>query len=199
MYPGLAAYPFVDALEFAAEKHKHQRRKNSEQSPYINHPIGLVHILVHEGFEDCISVLVGALLHDTVEDTDATLEEISERFGSAIADVVAEVTDDKSLPKVTRKQLQITNAPHKSHNAKLIKLADKLHNLRDLQVCPPMSWSKEYQRGYFVWSYEVIQGLRGTNSLLEEQLDIVFDKANINVLADIERQQILEQFYSLCT
>lgn len=114
-----------------------------------------------------------ALLHDTVEDTDTTLEEIEENFGKAIRSVVAEVTDDKSLPKAKRKRLQVETAPKKSEEAKLVKLADKLYNLRDLQDSPPVGWSEERVQEYYEWAGQVLRGCVGTNATLEEEIEKV--------------------------
>ena len=121
----------LKALAFAAHKHRDQRRKDADASPYINHPIALADVLVNEGGVTDFEVLCAALLHVTVEDTATTHEELVDAFGSRIARIVAEVTDDKRLPKAERKRLQIEHAPKISHEAKLVKLADKLVNLRD--------------------------------------------------------------------
>jgi guanosine-3',5'-bis(diphosphate) 3'-pyrophosphohydrolase len=128
------------ALAFAADKHRHQRRKDAEASPYINHPIALANVLVEEGGVEDIEVLCAALLHDTIEDTDTTHEELVNAFGSRIAHIVAEVTDDKNLKSEERKRLQIEHAPKLSVEAKLVKLADKTCNLRDIVVRPPAKW-----------------------------------------------------------
>src|SRR5207248_6449319 len=114
----------LKALAFAAHKHRDQRRKDAEASPYINHPIALADVLVNEGGVTDVDVLCAALLHDTVEDTATTQQELTDAFGSRIARIVAEVTDDKDLPKQERKRLQIEHAPHISREAKLVKLAD---------------------------------------------------------------------------
>ncbi|MBW8734911.1 MAG: bifunctional (p)ppGpp synthetase/guanosine-3',5'-bis(diphosphate) 3'-pyrophosphohydrolase, partial [Asticcacaulis sp.] len=119
----------IAAVHFAADKHRYQRRKDTDATPYINHPVALAHILVDEGGIEDTDVLCAALLHDTVEDTDTTPEEIAARFGPRIAAIVMEVTDDKSLPGAARKQAQIDHAPHISLEAKLVKLADKISNL----------------------------------------------------------------------
>ena len=131
------------ALAFAAHKHRDQRRKDAGASPYINHPIALANVLVSVGgISDCV-VLCAAILHDTIEDTETTYEELVGEFGSEIADVVAEVTDDKSLDPAVRKHLQIEHAATASFRAKLVKLADKICNLRDLAETPPPEWSVE--------------------------------------------------------
>ncbi len=136
----------IGALAFAAEKHRNQRRKDIEASPYINHPITLAKILSIEGGVDGGLVLSAAVLHDTIEDTETTYDELAEQFGYGIADVVREVTDNKSLLKVERKRLQVEHAPHLSQAAKLVKLADKIANLRDVADHPPSEWPLERAR-----------------------------------------------------
>ncbi|CAD5115734.1 DgyrCDS4680 [Dimorphilus gyrociliatus] len=165
----------VETVNFAAIKHKAQRRKDPEKTPYINHPIGVARILTEEGKVNDLSVLQAAILHDTVEDTDTTIEEIKEKFGDKVAGIVAEVTDDKHLPKSERKRLQIENAPKKSKEAKLVKLADKLYNLRDLNRATPSGWNPKRVSEYFKWASLVVEGLRGTNHQLEEELDKLFE------------------------
>jgi guanosine-3',5'-bis(diphosphate) 3'-pyrophosphohydrolase len=161
----------LGALEFAAHKHRDQRRKNIEASPYINHPIGLATILWNEGGVENPEVIAAALLHDTLEDTDTTPEEIRERFGTKIAGIVAEVTDDKKLARAERKQLQVSHAPKLSREAKLVKLADKICNLRDMGALPPATWPLSRRREYFDWAKEVVDGLRGVHPRLEKLFD----------------------------
>jgi len=160
-----------EAIRFAADKHRNQRRRDSAKSPYINHPIEVVQLLWEVGGVRDMSVLLAAILHDTIEDTDARPEEISDRFGEEVLSLVLEVTDDKGLPKARRKRLQIETAPHKSHGAKLIKLADKSCNVRNLISMPPEDWSLERRREYLLWTEQVVAGLRGTNAALEEYYD----------------------------
>lgn len=127
----------IRAVEFAARKHRMQRRKDHEASPYINHPIALMSVLcVQAGVDDAV-ILAAAALHDTIEDTETTLSELEAEFGSRIAGIVAEMTDDKELPKAERKRLQIERASHKSKEAAFVKLADKICNLRDMASSPP--------------------------------------------------------------
>lgn len=162
------------AANFAAIKHKDQRRKNADQTPYINHPLGVANIISQEGGVTDSDVICAALLHDTVEDTSTTMDELLNEFGSRITGIVAECTDDKSLPSAERKRLQIVNASGSSHEAKLVKLADKLYNLRDLNVDAPVDWSEERRTNYYVWAHQVVEGLRGTNKALEDKLDEIF-------------------------
>ncbi len=162
------------ALAFAAHKHRDQRRKDAEASPYINHPISLAQVLTGEGGVTDIEVLAAALLHDTIEDTATTFEELVEHFGSGIAGMVAEVTDDKDLPKAERKRLQIVHAAGISPGAKLVKLADKICNLRDVAERPPAKWDLERRREYFEWAKRVIDGLRGAHPVLEAAFDAAY-------------------------
>ncbi len=165
------------ALAFAAHKHRDQRRKDAEASPYINHPIALAEVLTGEGGVNDIEVLAAALLHDTIEDTATTLEELRAQFGERIAAMVAEVTDDKDLPKLERKRLQIEHAAGISPGAKLVKLADKICNLRDVAERPPAQWDMTRRREYFEWAKQVIDGLRGVPGDSMRQLEAAFDAA----------------------
>jgi guanosine-3',5'-bis(diphosphate) 3'-pyrophosphohydrolase len=173
-HAGAKPAELVAALAFAADKHRNQRRKDAEASPYINHPIMLANILANEGGVDEGLVLSAAVLHDTIEDTQTGYDELAREFGSDVADVVLEVTDDKSLPKAERKQLQISHAPHLSRAAKLVKLADKIANLRDVSDHPPASWPLERRREYFDWAKQVVDGLRGTHPKLEAAFDAAY-------------------------
>ena len=158
-------------LTFAATKHRDQRRKDAEASPYINHPIALATILANEvGIIDPV-VICAALLHDTIEDTKTTAKEIEQQFGHEIAAIVLELTDDKSLKKDERKQLQIDHAAHASEKARLVKLADKIANLRDIAASPPKGWNVERQREYFDWATRVVDQMRGTHPALEALFD----------------------------
>jgi guanosine-3',5'-bis(diphosphate) 3'-pyrophosphohydrolase len=166
----------LKALAFAAHKHRDQRRKDAEASPYINHPIALADVLVNEGGVTDVEVICAALLHDTVEDTATTHEELANAFGSRVARIVAEVTDDKSLAKEERKRLQIEHAPALSREAKLVKLADKICNLRDVAERPPAKWDRMRQREYFEWAKRVIDGLRGAHPRLEAVFDAIYSR-----------------------
>ena len=164
----------ICAAAFAAHKHRNQRRKDADASPYINHPVALADILANEAGVTDPYVLAAALLHDTVEDTEATPQELEDEFGPTIASIVAEVTDNKALPKAERKRLQIEHAAHISRDAKLVKLADKISNLRDVANNPPTDWSIERRREYFDWGRAVIDGMRGTHPRLEELFDAAY-------------------------
>ena len=145
-------------------------------SQYINHPIALANVLANEGGINDLTVLIAAVLHDTVEDTETTASELESLFGAKIAAVVMEVTDDKQLPKAVRKQLQIEHARHASPEAKLVKLADKICNLRDILASPPADWSADCKREYFDWAAKVVNGIRGVHPTLESVFDELLAK-----------------------
>lgn len=166
----------VRAIAFAAEKHSSQRRKDAAESPYINHPIALVDVLANEGNVTDIETLCAAALHDTIEDTATTADELKSIFGEKITSIVLELTDDKSLPKHVRKEKQIEHAPHCSPEAKVVKIADKICNLRNILAAPPADWSVERKHGYFDWAAKVVNGVRGTHARLEN----IFDNIQIN-------------------
>jgi len=157
----------VSALDFAAKKHRDQRRKDHAASPYINHPITLVKILVAEAQITDTAVIASAILHDTVEDTDTTFEEIEEHFGTQIASIVREVTDDTRLPRAERKAQQIKHAPFLSREAALVKFADKIANLRDLLCAPPIHWSLDRKWDYCEWAETVVGNISEPNTTLK--------------------------------
>ena len=170
----------IDAIGFAAEAHRHQRRKDAEAAPYINHPIALLRILAVEGSVDDADVLCAAALHDFLEDCcggpdQPSLEEgrttIRDTFGPNVLAHVEAVSDDKSLPKDERKRHQVEHAAHASTSAKLVKLADKIANLRDIKASPPATWSLERRQAYFDWAKQVIDQVRGTHAKLEALFD----------------------------
>ncbi len=175
----------LKALAFAAHKHRDQRRKDAEASPYINHPIALADLLVNEGGVHDVEVLCAALLHDTIEDTATTREELEAEFGARIAGIVAAVSDDKALPKAERKRAQVEHAAQLragragmprdlGHAAMLVKLADKICNLRDVDEHPPASWDSARRREYFDWAKQVVDQLRGTQPRLEQAFDAAY-------------------------
>ena len=161
----------IDAMHFAAEKHRHQRRKDRHLSPYINHLIEVLHLLWHIGGVREETILVAGLLHDIIEDTNTSAREIERQFGAEVRAMVEAVTDDKTLPKEQRKQQQILRAPDLPPGAKLVKLADKCANLSDLLFHPPADWPDKRRRAYVDWAEQVIAGLRGTNQALETHFD----------------------------
>jgi GTP diphosphokinase / guanosine-3',5'-bis(diphosphate) 3'-diphosphatase len=168
------------ALDFVARKHSDQRRKGAAAEPYINH-LAEVAFLVAEATQgrDPLAVL-GALLHDTLEDTDTTRKELESEFGVEAAALVAEVTDDKSLPKQERKRLQVETAPHKSERARLIKIADKTSNLRSIVASPPVKWDTSRREEYFEWAEHVVEGCRGVNAHLEAEFDEAYRRGRLS-------------------
>jgi len=162
------------AVAFAAQKHRDQRRKDKGASPYINHPIQLAKVLWEDGEVRDAGVIAAALLHDTLEDTETTWMELRGEFGEDIADVVLEVTDTQWIKKELRKRLQVARARHSSEQAKLVKLADKICNLRDMSAHPPADWGLERKQQYFDWAREVVDRLRGTHAELERKFDEVY-------------------------
>lgn len=159
------------AAHFAARRHRAQKRKGSAAEPYINHPLAVAELIASVGRVTDSLTLAAALLHDTVEDTDATLADIEREFGAEIRGIVAELTDDKSLPSEERKRLQIVNAPNASRRAKIVKLADKSINVADIARDPPPSWTVQRRREYVEWAILVVAGCRGTNAALEKHFD----------------------------
>ncbi|MBF0282878.1 MAG: HD domain-containing protein [Magnetococcales bacterium] len=159
------------AVSFAAVKHQGQRRKSAGDVPYINHPVAVAETVRNVGGVEALEVILAALLHDTLEDTATTPEELQASFGPAVLALVREVSDDKSLPKGERKRLQIVHAPHKSWGARAVKLADMSCNIGDMIQSPPVGWSMERQREYLEWCAQVLDGLRGDHPRLERLLE----------------------------
>ena len=164
------------AAGFAAWKHRDQRRKGKGREPYINHPLELAHVLWFEGGVTDAVVLAAALLHDTIEDTQTTLQELQGEFGAEVAQVVMEVTDERSLDWRVRKKLQVSRARLASPRARQVKLADKICNLRSMVSSPPSGWTQERQRAYFDWAKLVVDQLRGVNPGLEQRFDQIQKK-----------------------
>jgi (p)ppGpp synthase/HD superfamily hydrolase len=160
---------FVSALKFGAHKHRWQRRKDAEQTPYFNHPINVAEILWGIGGVRDITILSAAPLHDVIEDTETLPEEVERDFGKVVRSLILEVTDDKSLAKETRKELQVQHAPHLSPGAKLIKIADKICNIKDVVYSPPPTWSIERRLEYLAWAERVVKAMNGCNERLEEE------------------------------
>mgnify|MGYP003953552689 CR=1 FL=1 len=159
------------ALSFAAKYHSGQKRKGASGEPYINHPIAVARFLAEVGQVRDVNLLCAALLHDTIEDTEATESLLRENFSDTITNIVIEVTDDKSLPKAERKRQQVAHAPTLSDSARLLKLADKTNNLGDLKDTPPQGWDVERIRRYFDWAEEVVSQVRGLNPAMDAAYD----------------------------
>lgn len=158
------------AAEFAARHHRDQRRKGQDRRPYVNHCIQVAEMLARLTDVDDVVLLVGALLHDAVEDTIVTEADVRAEFGDAVADLVMEVTDDKSLPKAERKRRQVASAGKKSGRARLLKIADKTSNVADLVSDPP-DWPAERCLEYVAWARRVVDPMRGVSAPLEAHFD----------------------------
>ena len=169
-----AADLILRAVAFAAHKHRDQRRKDKEASPYINHPIELANVLWQEGGVRDPQVIAAALLHDTLEDTETSWHELRGEFGEEIADVVLDVTDTMCIWMAVLKRLQVARAANSSDHAKLVKLADNICNVRDIGAHPPAGWTLERKRQYFDWAKEVVDQIRGTHAELEQRIDDVY-------------------------
>ena len=167
----------LEAASFAAKKHSGQKRKGALGEPYINHPLEVAQILAAIGGIKEHEILIAAILHDTIEDTDTTESEITKLFGKKVTGFVLEVSDDKTLSKAERKQRQIDQAPKLSVGAKQIKLADKISNIEDIIENPPSSWSLERKLEYIEWGENVIEGVRGANPDLEKFFTAVVSRA----------------------
>jgi GTP diphosphokinase / guanosine-3',5'-bis(diphosphate) 3'-diphosphatase len=159
------------AAAFAAEKHTGQNRKGASGRPYINHPLEVASTLVSTGGVRDPEVVMAALLHDTVEDCGVSFEELEQMFGRRVSEIVRELTDDNSLPKAERKRLQVEHAPYLSPEARQVKLADKISNIREIGEDPPSDWPVERLREYVAWGESVVDGLRGANPSLEKLFD----------------------------
>lgn len=169
---------FIDALRFAADKHISQRRKGCDMIPYINHPIKVVHLLSTTGKESDFELLTAAILHDVLEDTDATEIEIREKFGERVVNIVIELTDDMSLTYEDRKRSQIKKAPLLSADAKMIKIADKISNIDDM-LAFPLTWSHRRKHQYLEWSEKVVKECRGINEHLDRAFDQILKEASL--------------------
>src|SRR5258708_5427821 len=161
----------LDAARFAAEKHAQQKRKGENGEPYFNHLLEVAELIAASSRELDVELMMAAFLHDTVEDTGVTLHELEQRFGKEVSALVAEVTDEKSMPKETRKQLKVENTPEKSPRAQTLKLAEKISNLRAIISSPPLGWSRERKQQYFEWARRVVSGIASPNEFLKSEFD----------------------------
>jgi guanosine-3',5'-bis(diphosphate) 3'-pyrophosphohydrolase len=166
----------LSAAHFAAEKHADQKRKGKAGEPYINHLLEVAQLISSAFPEPDTNLVIAALLHDTIEDAGVTKDELVERFGSDVAELVSEVTDDKSLPKAERKRLQVENAPKKSERAQAIKLADKISNLRAILSSPPADWDLKRKQEYFAWAKRVVDGLTAPNPALKTEFEKTYKR-----------------------
>lgn len=180
-------------IKYATEKHEGQRRKNSKKEEYIVHPLEVKQILSDHGVTD-FETLAGAVLHDTIEDTSATHEEIKMLFGENIANIVQEVSDDKSLPKIERKKLQVSKISNKSYAARMIKIGDKVSNTKDLLSDPPQGWKEIDIKGYILWSSEVCKNAMLPGDTPKALKDFVHEHFN-RLGIDTFEENTLERYY----
>lgn len=180
------AATLLQAVSFSAHKHKDQRRKDKDASPYINHPIEVAEVLATAGGVTDLAILIAAILHDTVEDTKTTFSELEKTFSQDVRLLVEEMTDDKALPKQERKRLQIAHAPQMSERAKQIKIADKICNVRDVTHTPPPNWSLGRRQEYLKWAAKVVEGCRGSNANLEHHFDEVLREGCFKLQNSVE-------------
>lgn len=165
------ASQLLAAAHFSADRHRDQRRKGVRDTPYINHPLEVAERIVRVGGVDDLDVLIAAVLHDTVEDTETTIQEIEDHFGATVAGLVLEVTDDRTLTWQQRKRQEIDHAPKLTPGAKLIKLSDKTSNVADTAHNPPSAWSRQRMRDYLEFASLVAAGCRGVNPALDAEFD----------------------------
>jgi (p)ppGpp synthase/HD superfamily hydrolase len=166
-----------EAAEFAARRHTGMTRKGRGNEPYVNHLAEVANLLATvTGGRDAELIAVG-WLHDTIEDTPTTQEELAQKFSDRVADLAAEVTDDMRLPKSTRRQLQIVDSPGKSASAKLVKIADKISNIRARIHSDPSQEQRANLTDYIDWAEKVVAGCRGGNAALDRAFDDTVDAA----------------------
>jgi (p)ppGpp synthase/HD superfamily hydrolase len=174
--PAAPVQRILAAAKFAAEKHAAQKRKGAAAEPYVNHLIEVAQLTSNSSDQLDANLVMAAFLHDTIEDTGTSAEELEQVFGSDVAALVVELTDDKSLPKAVRKELQVQEAPHKSVRAQVLKLADKISNLRSVLTSPPADWNTQRKREYFDWCRRVVDALSAPNPILKAEFDRIYAK-----------------------
>lgn len=175
----LHAAKILEALTFAAEQHKYQRRAGFEPLPYINHILKVTDALVNIGHEKDTALILSAILHDVVEDTNISFAEITEKFGHQVRSVVEELTDDMSLSYAERKRLQVQQAHQLSLPARKIRIADKASNLEDIFTYE-LDWPIEKKMAYLENAIQVVEKIRGSNDALEKWFDEIVNRIKNN-------------------
>jgi guanosine-3',5'-bis(diphosphate) 3'-pyrophosphohydrolase len=160
-----------EAAEFASRRHSGMARKGRDNEPYINHLAEVANLLCAATEGADAELVAAGWLHDVIEDTKTTCEELAEKFSDRVAALVVEVTDDMTLPKAERRQRQIVDAPKKSPSAKLIKIADKISNIRARILPQPNQDERNDLIDYAAWAEQVVAGCRGVNATLDRLFD----------------------------
>lgn len=184
----------IRAYSFAAIKHNGQIRKNINNSPYINHPIEVTQLLSYAGVKD-VDVLIAGVLHDVIEDTDATEIEIKTLFGKTVLNIIIECSHNNTLSKIEQRRYQLSHIKHISYGAKLIKMADGYSNLLELCTYPPINWSKERIDGYKIFLYARYYESAGINKYFDKIYTGLFNQYNISVKSQQDLDQRLEKYY----
>ncbi|SRR6266849_2863521 len=174
--PSAPLVRILAAASFAAKAHAGQKRKGAAAEPYINHLIEVAELVASSGSELDVNLIMACFLHDVVEDTSVTPQEVARLFNDDVASLVMEATDNKTLPKDERKAMQVKTAPHKSARAQTLKLADKISNLRALLTSPPPDWSRERKRQYFEWARAVVSGFTSSNPYLFDEFEKTYQR-----------------------
>jgi (p)ppGpp synthase/HD superfamily hydrolase len=177
------------AANFAARKHVNQRRKGASQEPYINHLAEVASLLATTAAEPDAHLVAAGWLHDTLEDTRTTKEELEKEFGRLVTDIVVEVTVDKSLPEEVRERLLIETTASKSRDARLLRLADTTSNLGAIALSPPVGWDAARIAVYITLAEDVVAPCRGLNAALEKAFDTAVAAARAKILAIDPRYQ----------
>lgn len=172
----------MSAILFAIDRHHHQLRKGEQERPYVIHPLEAAELLVTFGKVTDEDIIIGAILHDILEDTETTLEEFRARFGETVLNYVQEVSDDKKLQKQERKDLQIEMAPSLSMGASLIRLADKICNVREMRTNPPVGWDVERKLEYIDWAASVVNAMELVNQPLNDLFEQEYEKSRNDLL-----------------
>jgi guanosine-3',5'-bis(diphosphate) 3'-pyrophosphohydrolase len=170
------SHKITKAFNFAAQKHSSQRRKGADAEPYINHPVEVGYLLAVNTDGKDVDLICAGVLHDTLEDTETSYEELVREFGKTVADIVQECTDDTSLTREERKRLQAENIGHKSDKAKMLKIADKTSNLNSTLEKPPLSWDNARKMEYLTSAKLVVDQCRGINVGLEKGFDAAYQR-----------------------
>jgi (p)ppGpp synthase/HD superfamily hydrolase len=172
-----------EAIDFAAFKHRYQKRKGIKPVPYINHPISVTKHLIDNLENPSLELLQAAILHDTLEDTKTTSEEIDQKFGSKVTSIVFELTDNMTLPYHVRKKLQIENASRISYEGGCIKIADKYCNIYDI-LNTKLGWTRKRKIRYIVWAAEVVEQIPLRDTKLEQSFIKIVNEAKVLLKTD---------------